>query len=123
MTYDIPSLHGAPLLHIVCMYHNVGAVEAMLECGAKVNRRDRDGNNEMMRVIIEGQCFSSGDDCGDFKKNGLEVVKLLLEAGSSIDMQNYAGESAWSLVSNFKYGGFRKPVHEYMDRVKMDNEE
>lgn len=90
---DYLKLKQTPLLHLVCMTHNVEAVHAMLECGAQVNQRDSEGNSELMRVMVGDRPSSGGSRC---KSDGFGVAKVLLEAGSSTDMKNHAGETPLS---------------------------
>lgn len=68
---------AVPLLHRVCMSSDADIVKAMLECGAELNQKDPDGDNELMAVTRTRN------------KNGLEVAKVLLEAGVLMKMKNF----------------------------------
>lgn len=105
-----------PLLQAVCLDHNVGAVKAMLECGAKVNQKGSDGNNEVMKLMLGKDC----PRCGDCKKNGLEIAEILLEAGSSMNMKNREGQTALSLSEEFDYGFYRKLFLRHKEKIEIE---
>lgn len=109
-----PGIKRTTLFHQVCLSHNVGAVKAMLECGALVNRPDYNGKNELAKLIIGDHC----SHCGSYKENGLEIARILLVAGSSMDMKNRRGETALSLPNNIHDGGsFKRFLLAHKEKV------
>lgn len=80
-----------------------------------MNQQDSNGNDELLRLVSTGYDCLHSKSC---KKNVPEIAKILLEAGSSMDMKTNAGQMALSLVkSDVKLALFRTPFQEHMIRT------
>lgn len=111
------TMKQVPFLHLLLMHHDVGAIKAMLEYGAEVNKQDSDGNNELMRLVITGHPCLHGRDCKT--KNVMEIAKILLKAGSSMNIKNNEGHTALSLVNKGLHcASFKRPFMEYMSQTR-----
>lgn len=72
-------------LHFAAQESSVAAIRTLLECGAKVDLKDSNGNTALFRAV-----FNS--------KGAGEIISLLLAAGSDPDQDNEHGFSPRKLA-------------------------
>ena len=70
---------GSPILNAAAVYGHREIVDALIEKGAKINEKDRNGNGALHVAAFLGRS---------------EVVELLLEKGADVNVKNNQGETA-----------------------------
>ncbi|EAT39464.1 AAEL008732-PA [Aedes aegypti] len=76
---DSKNEHGQTAVHLACLYAEANILEKLIEGGANINNRDTQGNTPLHYACR--------------KSNGLEMVRLLIAAGTNVQARNK--ETGW----------------------------
>ncbi|RXW25640.1 hypothetical protein EST38_g228 [Candolleomyces aberdarensis] len=91
---------GRTALHLAVLHGFESSIKILLEHGADVNCRDRQGNTPL--VIACGSCASYLKD-DSIRSLALRIVQMLLQHGADISVKNSYGQTAF-LCAVAKYG-------------------
>ena len=88
---------GNTALHYAASYGNVGAVRVLIEAGANVDEKNQDEKTPLMNTLEPSMVRVRTKPSEETKA---EIIRILLNAHSDINMKNQQGSTALAMASS-----------------------